>query len=163
MADPSQPLDELDYAIIAQLQEDARRSYTQIARELNVSVGTIRNRIKHMEEEGILRFSLRMDADRLGFFTPTNLKVSIQPSELIEDAIAQIVKFPEVYYLALVAGEYDLDIDVMCRDQEHLTNLITQRLHKVRGVNSVVTSVTLRVYKLSTPDFKLFNPSNTES
>jgi Lrp/AsnC family transcriptional regulator for asnA, asnC and gidA len=158
MADLTQPMDELDFAIIAQLQDDGRRSYTQIARALNVSVGTIRNRTARMVDVGIVRFICRPDAYRVGFHTPANIKVSIRPSALIEEAVQEISKFPEVYYLALVAGEYDLDIDVMCRDQEHLTNLITQRLHKVRGVDATVTGVILRVYKLSVPDLSLVNP-----
>jgi Lrp/AsnC family transcriptional regulator for asnA, asnC and gidA len=158
MADLTQPMDELDFAIIAQLQDDGRRSYTQIARALNVSVGTIRNRTARMVEVGIVRFICRPDAYRVGFHTPANIKVSIRPSALIEEAVQEISKFPEVYYLALVAGEYDLDIDVMCRDQEHLTNLITQRLHKVKGVDATVTGVILRVYKLSVPDLSLVNP-----
>lgn len=151
-------MDELDFAIIAQLQDDGRRSYTDIARELDVSVGTIRNRITRMVEEGIVRFICRPDAYRVGFHTPANIKVSIRPSSLIEQAAKKIAEFPEVYYLALVAGEFDLDIDVMCRDQEHLTNLITQRLHKVQGVDATITSVILRVYKLSVPDLSLVNP-----
>jgi Lrp/AsnC family transcriptional regulator for asnA, asnC and gidA len=158
MADLTQPMDELDFAIIAQLQDDGRRSYTQIARALNVSVGTIRNRTARMVDVGIVRFICRPDAYRVGFHTPANIKVSIRPSALIEEAVQEISKFPEVYYLALVAGEYDLDIDVMCRDQEHLTNLITQRLQKVKGVDATVTGVILRVYKLSVPDLSLVNP-----
>ena len=46
----------------------------------------------------------------------------------------------------------------MCRDQEHLANLVTHRLPKVEGVNSTVTSVILHVYKLSVPDLSLVNP-----
>jgi Lrp/AsnC family transcriptional regulator, regulator for asnA, asnC and gidA len=157
----SQSLDELDYAIIAQLQDDARMSYTQIAHALGVSIGTVRNRIARLVDEGVMRFYCRLDANRLGFSTPTNIKVSIRPSALIEGAVDEIMSFPEVYYLALMAGEYDLDIDVMCRDQEHLTQLITQRLHKVKGVNAVSTNVILRVYKLSVPDFNLFNSQTT--
>lgn len=161
MTDLNQSMDELDFAIIAQLQDDGRRSYSQIARALNVSVGTIRNRITRMVEVGIVRFICRPDAYRVGFHTPANIKVSIRPSALIEEAVKEISKFPEVYYLALVAGEYDLDIDVMCRDQEHLTNLITQRLHMVKGVDATVTGVILRVYKLSVPDLSLVNPVST--
>ena len=78
---------------------------------------------------------------------------------MIEKAVEHIVKFSEVYYLALVAGEHDLDIDVLCRDQEHLTSLISQRLHKVPGVYSTVTSVILQGYKLSLPNLSLVNPA----
>ncbi len=156
MADPDQiPLDELDFAILTQLQDDGRKSYTDIARALRVSIGTVRNRITRMVNDGTVRFICRPDAYRVGFHTPANIKVSIRPSHLLEEAAMQIAAFPEVYYLALVAGEFDLDIDVMCRNQAHLTSLVTERLHRVPGVYATVTSVILRVYKLSLPDLSL--------
>jgi Lrp/AsnC family transcriptional regulator for asnA, asnC and gidA len=151
-------MDKLDFAIITQLQDDGRRSYTDIARALDVSVGTIRNRITRMVDDGTVRFICRPDAHRVGFHTPANLKVSIRPPALIEQAAKAIAEFPEVYYLALIAGEFDLDIDVMCRDQEHLADLVTHRLSQVQGVDATVTSVILRVYKLSVPDLSLVNP-----
>jgi len=154
----SQPMDKLDFAIITQLQNDGRRSYTDIARVLDVSVGTIRNRVTRMVDEGIVYFICRPDAYRVGFQSPANIKVSIRPSSLIEEAAKAIAEFPEVYYLALIGGEYDLDIDVMCRDQEHLADLVTHRLSQVQGVDAIVTSVILRVYKLSVPDLSLVNP-----
>lgn len=158
MSDQIPPLDELDFAIIAQLQDDGRRSYTEIARALDVSIGTIRNRIHRMVKDGIVRFICRPDAYRVGFHSPANIKISVRPSSLIDEAARAISEFPEVYYLAHITGEYDLDIDVMCRDQEHLADLVTHRLPKVKGVNSTVTSVILRVYKLSIPDLSLVNP-----
>jgi Lrp/AsnC family transcriptional regulator for asnA, asnC and gidA len=148
-------LDDLDFAILTELQDDGRKSYTDIARALGVSIGTVRNRITRMVDDGTVRFICRPDAYRVGFHTPANIKVSIRPSNRLEEAAAQIAAFPEVYYLALVAGEYDLDIDVMCRDQQHLTDLVTERLHRVPGVYATVTSVILRVYKLSLPDLSL--------
>ncbi len=154
----SPAMDKLDFAIIAQLQDDGRRSYTDIARALDVSVGTIRNRVTRMVEEDIVRFICRPDAYRIGFHTPANIKVSIRPTSLIKEAAETIAAFPEVYYLALIAGEFDLDIDVMCRDQEHLADLVTHRLPQVQGVDSIVTSVILRTYKLSVPDLNLVNP-----
>lgn len=151
-------MDKLDFAIITQLQDDGRRSYTDIARALDVSVGTIRNRITRMVDDGTVRFICRPDAHRVGFHTPANIKVSIRPPAFIEQAAKAIAEFPEVYYLALIAGEYDLDIDVMCRDQEHLADLVAHRLSQVQGVDATVTSVILRVYKLSVPDLSLVNP-----
>ena len=154
-------LDELDLAILAQLQDDGRKSYTEIAKALGVSVGTVRNRITRLSEERIVKFICRPDAYRVGFHTPANIKVTIRPSSLIEQAVQEIMVFPEVYYLALVAGEFDLDIDVMCRDQEHLSSLISDRLHKVPGVYATSTHIILRTYKLSVPDLSLVTDGNS--
>jgi len=151
-------LDDLDFAILTQLQDDGRKSYTDIAKALGVSVGTVRNRITRMVNDGTVRFICRPDAHQVGFHTPANIKVSLRPSALIEQAAEMIAAFPEVYYLALVAGEFDLDVDLMCRDQEHLSKLITERLHKVPGVYATSTSVILRTFKLSFPDLTLVKP-----
>src|SRR5574341_284232 len=159
MSDASTSLDALDFAILSQLQDDGRRSYTDIARSLGVSVGTVRNRITRMVEDETVRFICRPYAYRLGFHTPANIKVSVRPSSLIEEVAAEIAAFPEVYYLALVAGEYDLDVDVMCRDQQHLSNLIVDRLQKIPGVDGTRTSVILKTYKLSLPDLSLVTPA----
>jgi Lrp/AsnC family transcriptional regulator for asnA, asnC and gidA len=158
MSNQISPLDELDFEIIAQLQDDGRRSYTEIAHALDVSIGTVRNRINRMVEEGIVRFICRPDAYGVGFHSPANIKISVRPSSLLDQAVKAISEFPEVYYLAHITGEFDLDIDVMCRDQEHLADLVTHRLTKVKGVNATVTSMILRVYKLSVPDLSLVNP-----
>lgn len=155
--EPPSILDELDLAIMSELQDDGRKSYTEIAKALNVSVGTVRNRITRMSNEKIVKFICRPDAHRVGFHTPANIKVTIRPSSMIEQAVQQIMTQPEVYYLALVAGEFDLDIDVMCRDQEHLSSLITDRLQKIAGVYSTSTNVILKTYKLSVPDLSLFS------
>jgi Lrp/AsnC family transcriptional regulator, regulator for asnA, asnC and gidA len=152
-----QLLDDLDMNILAQLQDDGRKSFTEIARATGVSVGTVRNRITRLVNERIVKFICRPDAHRIGFHMPANIKVTVRPSSMIEQAAQEIMDFPEVYYLALVAGEFDLDIDVMCRDQEHLSNLITDRLQKVPGVYATSTNVILKTYKLSVPDLSLVN------
>ena len=69
-------LDELDFAIITQLQDDGRRSYTEISKALDVSIGTVRNRINRMIQDGIVRFICRPDAHRVGFHSPANIKIS---------------------------------------------------------------------------------------
>src|SRR4030067_2077145 len=129
-------LDDLDLAILTRCQDDGRKTYTGIAKALGVSVGTVRNRITRMVNDGTVRFICRPDAHRVGFHTPANIKVSLRPSALIEQAAEMIATFPEGYYLALVAGEFHLDVHPMCRDQEHLSKLIKERLHKVPGVHA---------------------------
>jgi Lrp/AsnC family transcriptional regulator, regulator for asnA, asnC and gidA len=155
--DPAAPysLDDLDLAILAQLQDDGRKSYTDIARALGVSVGTVRNRITRMTEENIVRFICRPDAHRVGFHTPANIKIMVRPSSLLSQVVEQIMALPEVYYFALLAGEFDLDLDVMCRDQEHLSRLVTEGLQKIPGVYATTTSVILKTYKLSVPDLSM--------
>lgn len=159
MAAENEHVDELDLQILAHLQQDGRKSLTDIAAALGTSVGTVRNRVARLVADKTVHISGRVDPHKVGFRAPANIRVTIQPPSLVEQAAAQIAEFPEVSYVALISGEFDLEVDVLCRDQSHLSNLITDRLHQVPGVTKVHTDMVLRVYKLADPDLNLVNPA----
>ncbi len=153
-------VDDLDFAILAHLQEDGRKSFTDIARELNIAVGTVRNRVTRLLEDNTLRIIGRVNPHRVGFNAPATISVAMQP-QYIEGAIEEIAKFPEVSYLALVTGEYDLVVDVMCENGDHLTDFLINRLSKVKGVSKIQTSIVLRIGKVAQPDLKLIKAHQT--
>jgi len=155
MATENYRFDDLDYAILRLLQKNARLPYAQIAKSLDSTLGTIRNRIQKMVAHKIIRFWGRIDPHRVGFKTPANIHISVQPSGLIEHVANQIAEFPEVSYVALMTGDFDLEVDVWCRDHAHLTRLITERLQKIEGVASTKTSLVLKVIKIANPDLSL--------
>jgi Lrp/AsnC family transcriptional regulator for asnA, asnC and gidA len=148
-------LDKLDFSILSHLQEDGRKSFTDIADALGVSVGTVRNRFSKLVADETLHVIGRANPHQVGFQTPANIHVSVQPPSFIERTAKAIAQFPEVSYVALVAGEFDLEVDVMCRDSNHLTELLTQRLHKLPGVSNTKTNVILKVLKYAQPNLKL--------
>ena len=144
---------------MSQLQEDGRRSLTEIAAHLEVSVGTVRNRLSRLLTDGTLHVIGRADPHRVGFRAPASVHVSVYPANLIEKVAATIAAFPEVSYVASVSGDFDLEVDVMCRDMTHLSDLITHRLHKVEGVTHTKTTMILRVFKYGQPDLRLLEPA----
>ncbi len=158
MNDGTRGLDALDLGILAHLQEDGRRSFTAIAEALEVSVGTVRNRFARLLADGTLHVIGRADPHRAGFRAPANLHVAVRPPHLVEPAAHAIARFPEASYVALVSGAFDLEVDVMCRDLQHLTELVTERLSQVAGVAEVRTNVILRVVKYGQPDLRLVRP-----
>lgn len=139
-------MDELDLAILSHLQRDGRKPYTEIAQILGVSEGTVRNRVYRLLEEQVIQIVGQVDPYHLGFDAPAIMGVSVHPSE-VESAANQIASFPEVSYLLMVSGDYDLIVEVMCRNREHLTNFLNQSLRKVPGVLSVHTFLILRTLK----------------
>lgn len=151
-------LDDLDFAILAQLQEDGRRSFTDMAQALGVSIGTVRNRYARLVKDRSLHVVGRADPHHVGFRAPANIHLTITPARRTEEAAEVIAAFPEVSYVAVVSGEYDLEVDVMCRDLEHLTELVTQRIQRVPGVSSTRTNMILRVVKYGQPDLRLVRP-----
>lgn len=147
-------IDDLDFSILAHLQEDGRKAFSQIAKELGVSVGTVRNRVLKMLEDKSLNIIARVDPHRVGFDAYTTILVSIEP-DCLDESSQVIAQFPEVSYLASITGEYDVMVDVMCRHTQHLKDFLTNRLAKVKGVKEYQTMFILHVYKIAQPDLRL--------
>ncbi|MBK8432538.1 MAG: Lrp/AsnC family transcriptional regulator [Chloroflexi bacterium] len=147
-------MDELDFGILTQLQADGRRPFTEIAKELSVAEGTIRNRVAKMMADDTLQIIGHVDPHRVGFGAPALVSISVQPGK-VEEVASAVQTFPELSYLLLVAGEYDLLLEVMCRDREHLRELITTRLHGLEGVTNTHTTLILHTYKVVQPDLNL--------
>lgn len=139
-------MDDLDIAILSLLQRDGRKPYTEIAQALGVSEGTVRNRVYRMLEEQVIQIVGQVDPYHLGFDAPAIMGVNVLPSAV--EAAAEIIStFPEVSYLLLVSGDYDLIVEVMCRDREHLSRFLNQSLRKVPGVQSIHTFLILNTLK----------------
>lgn len=151
-------LDDVDFAILSHLQNDGRKSFTDIAQALGISLGTVRNRVAKMVEQEQVSFIARVNPNRIGFNAYANIHISVRPSLLIEQVANEIATYPEVSYLAMVSGEYELEVDVACRDNNHLTNLIADRIHKIEGVVSTTTLMVLRIYKIDQVDLNLVRP-----
>lgn len=141
-------MDDLDFAIVECLQRDGRKPYTDIAKALNVTEGTIRNRVAKLIENRTIQIVGLIDPHRAGYDTPALIGVAVQPPHL-EEAAAQIATFPEVSYLIMVSGEYDLMVEVFCRNREQLASLIRDRLQKVTGVQRTQTFSILHTYKMA--------------
>lgn len=139
-------MDDLDYSILSLLQHDGRRPYTEIAQALGVSEGTVRNRVYRLLEEQVIQIVGQVDPYHLGFDAPAIMGVSVQPSQA-EAAAEQIAAFPEVSYLLMVSGEYDLIVEVMCQNREQLTHFLNQKLRKIPGVQSIHSFLILKTVK----------------
>ena len=150
-------IDELDLDLLTHLQDNGRKSFTDIAKALGVSIGTVRNRLTRMLANNTLGIMGRVNPHHFGFDAAATIFVSVQPQHL-EEAAAEIAELPEVSWLAIVTGEFGLAVDVMCRDVNHLTDLIVNRLPKVVGVKDIQTAFILRRYTIKQPHLDLVRP-----
>jgi Lrp/AsnC family transcriptional regulator for asnA, asnC and gidA len=141
-------MDQIDLSIIEHLQKDGRKPFTDIARDLGISEGTVRNRVSRLLDERVIQIVGLADPLSLGFDAPAIIGVKVQPGYL-ERAAAEIGAFPEVSYLIMVSGEFDLFVEVMCRDRKHLGDFINKRLHQVQGINQTQSFVILGTYKMA--------------
>ncbi len=147
-------LDDLDFAILSFLQKDGRMSFTVIAEKLKVSIGTIRTRFNKLIEDGTISIIGRVDPDKVGFRSYAHIAVYVRPATLKEKVAQAIAKLSEVSFLAMTSGDYDLEVDVMCKDNEHLVAFVNE-LSDINGVYQTKTTIYFKVYKYAQPDLNL--------
>jgi Lrp/AsnC family transcriptional regulator for asnA, asnC and gidA len=145
-ARPGEQISELDKRIIEHLQQDGRRPFTQIATELGVSEAAVRVRTNRLVERGILQIVGVTDPLKLGFHQQAMIGIRCERDRLIDVADA-VAAFPEVDYVVITAGTYDLLIETVCEDNEALLNFLTGRLRRIDGVRETETFVYLRMVK----------------
>jgi Lrp/AsnC family transcriptional regulator for asnA, asnC and gidA len=139
-------VDDIDRHIINILSVDGRTPFAQIAKQLGVSTGTVRQRFHRLVDEGILQIVAITNPLLMGFATMAQIGVKADVNRL-EEIADEIAKFDEVIYLVLVTGSYDLHVEVVCRDKTHLLNFLSKKLHAVEGVKEAETFMYLRIAK----------------
>jgi Transcriptional regulators len=137
---------DLDKRIIEHLQADGRRPYTQIATELGVSEAAVRARTNRLIERGVLQIVGVTDPLRLGFQEMAMIGIRCQSDKLIEVS-ERLAAMPEVDYVVITAGRYDLLIETVCEDNEALLGFLVDRLRAIEGVHETETFVYLRLVK----------------
>lgn len=150
-------LDNLDYQILEQLIRDGRKSFTDIADELKVSVGTVRNRYNIYIENELLTIIGRVNPEKVGFHTYAQILIKVRPVDKVQAVADEIAKLPEVSFLAMTTGSFDLEVNVMCRDNDHLVTLMTTKITKMDGIFESATNIYFKVYKYAQPDLYLLN------
>ena len=141
-------MDAIDVEILQQLQEDGRSRFTAIAQKLGVAEGTVRNRVAKLMEDNVLQIIGMIDPHQMGYNAPALIGVSIQPPHL--DAAANaIAALPQVSYLILVSGGFDLIVEVMCENREALATFLRETLHTIPGVQRTETFTILHTYKMA--------------
>lgn len=142
---PAPLLDDAGKAIIRQLQEDGRRSYTAVAAAVGLSEAAVRVRVRALIDSGVLQIVAVTDPIRLGFGVMAMIGVNADgDTRAVADRLAAV---EEVDYVVLTSGRYDVLAEVVCRDNEHLLELLNERLRRLEGVRETETFIFLRVHK----------------
>lgn len=146
MPSVKESIDELDQQIIQALKEDGRMAFSEIGRRLNLSAGAVRQRVQRLQETGILQIVAVTNPKKIGYHTMALIGVKADGKRL--PAIAQeIAAYDEVIYLTICAAGYNLLVEVLCRDNAHLLQFLTDKLHSVDGVRDTETFMYLDTVK----------------
>lgn len=149
------PLDELDFAILLQLQQDGRMSFTIMAEKVGASISTIRTRVTKLIEDKTIQIIGRVNPEKVGFHAYATIKIAVRPANLIEGVANELQGFPEVSFLAITSGDFDLEVDVMCRDNNHLLEVINNHISRIEGVYQTKADMYFKVLKYAQPDLNL--------
>ncbi len=139
------PLDATSKAIIEQLQEDGRRSYTEIAKAVGLSEAAVRQRVQRLTESGVMQIVAVTDPLQLGFYRQAMIGIrATGDTRLVADALSAL---DEVDYVVLTAGTFDLLVEVVCEDDGELLELLNSRIRTLDGVIATETFVYLKLHK----------------
>lgn len=139
-------LDKTDLAIIDALQSDGRVAFAQIADQLGVSPGMIRQRYSRLVDEGFLKVVAITNPIRMGYKTMAMIGIRVEGSKLL-DVAAKISKLDQVIYLVISSGRFDIFAEVVCRDHEDLLRFITEKLSTIDGVRESESFLHLKIVK----------------
>ena len=128
--------DSVDEEIMAILREDGRLSNREVARRLDVSEGTVRQRLKKLQDAGAIRIGVVTDANRLGYAVSAWVRVSVSP-EHTEYALTTFSGLSEVQYVAAVVGRYNVLVVLTASNQLELMRLVNAKFESCRGVSQV--------------------------
>ena len=136
--------DKLDIRILQQLQIDGRMPFTRIADELGVSEGTVRARVSRLTRSRMVKVVADADPKDLGL-VEVYLGLRIQGPAL-ERAVEQITAIPEIPYVAVCSGTFDILCEVICRNNDDILRLL-QEVRKIPGISHIETLTVLKIQK----------------
>jgi len=139
-------LDKLDRGIVEKLSRDARISNRAIAAELGVTEGTIRTRIKRLQNEGLIQFTVVTDFRMAGSPNLCMMGIDADPSH-VEDLARTLSDMPEITCVVVLLGRYSLLAMGLFTSLERLNDLILHRIRPLPGVQRVETSVSVHNLK----------------
>jgi len=145
--DKASPDDELNRSIISMLQRDGRMAFSEIAQKLNVSEGTIRNRVSGMKHAGMLQIVAIVDPAVAEYKTAAMLGLKIASGHSAEAVAERLAASPDVIYILWVSGRFDLLIEVVTNDRDSFLSFLDTEIHSQPDIASNETMSGLKNFK----------------
>ena len=138
-------LDEVSKLIVEQLQLDGRKSYAEIGKVVGLSEAAVRQRVQKLNDSGVMQIVAVTDPMRLGF--NRQAMVGVKCTGDVNKVAEMLSAIPQVDYVVLTAGGFDILVEVVCEDDEDLINLLNSNIRLLPGVVSAETFVYLKLHK----------------
>jgi Lrp/AsnC family transcriptional regulator, regulator for asnA, asnC and gidA len=138
-------LDDVDRQILSILMKDAKEPYTEIAKKIHVSGGTVHVRMRKLEDMGIVTgASLSIDYTKLGYDISAFLGIYLDKSSLYDEVAEELKKIPEVVAAHYTTGIYSIFAKIICRDTSHLKSILHDKIQKISGIQRTETFIALQ-------------------
>ncbi|WP_028047027.1 Lrp/AsnC family transcriptional regulator [Cellulomonas sp. URHE0023] len=138
-------LDDVSKAIVEQLQEDGRRPYATIGKAIGLSEAAVRQRVQRLTDSGVMQIVAVTDPLQVGFTRQAMIGLRCEGDlDVVADALADL---QEVDYVVVTAGGFDLLCEVVCEDDDHLLEVLNQKIRSLPGVRTTETFVYLKLRK----------------
>ena len=142
--DKNLEIDKIDLKILSLLMENADMPYTDIAKKVFVSGGTVHVRMKKLEQMGIVKgASLSIDYSKLGYDITAFLGIYLEKSSYYDQAAKDLENIPEVVNVHYTTGNYSMFVKIVCKDTNHLRQVLHDKIQKVTGIQRTETSISL--------------------
>ena len=139
-------MDDIDRNIIRLLQEDARKSFNKIADSLGIAVGTAYNRVKNLEDKGVLKgYTILVDSAKLGYGLTALILIEAE-GRYLPEVEKELSQLDEVICIYDITGDYDIAVVARFKNRSTLNSFIKSTL-KMSHVSRTVTNVVLNVVK----------------
>jgi Lrp/AsnC family transcriptional regulator for asnA, asnC and gidA len=136
-------IDKVDCEIILQLIDNARKPFTEIAKDLLVSTGTVHQRVRKLERNGVINgYSLSINYQKFGYSLTVYVGVFVQTGYNALKVVERLHAIPEVTVADLASGVYSLFCKLRCRDTIHAKDVIFS-MQGVEGVKGTETMIML--------------------
>jgi Lrp/AsnC family transcriptional regulator, regulator for asnA, asnC and gidA len=138
-------LDRINRTIIEQLQQDGRKSYAAIAKEIGLSEAAVRQRVQRLLEANVMQVVAVTDPLTVGF--NRQAMIGVRAGGDLRQVADKLAALEEVDYVVITSGRFDILIEVVCEDDEQLLRLLNDDIRAVDGVRDTETLVYLRLVK----------------
>lgn len=135
-----------DKAIIAHLQENGRRPYVEIARALDVSERTVRNRVRKLLDAEIIQIAAVTNPAALGYDAAALIGLHTDPRHSPREIAEALARLDTVDYVVASTGTFSILVEVFCRDMKHLASIIETEIGRIPGITEIETFPYLSLY-----------------
>ena len=137
-------IDNIDRGILSELMINAKVPYTEIAKKLIVSAGTIHVRMKKMEEAGIVINSrLHINYELLGFDLTAFLGIYLEKGSTYTDVIQKLNLIPEIVEAHYTTGVYSIFAKIRCKNTKHMRQILNEEIQSIKGIQRTETTISL--------------------